>query len=222
MAKPPKPTFTDDQVMEAILEFLYQKRRKPTSVDSAKVGIMDIRKAMKEKGIERDDVIRNLLYLVEAKWVREEVEESQIGTGRRFITNKTKKYIITNQGMELFDDKSKFHRPDGLAGINIGNVSGVVVIGDDNFVRNEAVSLFNSLEELDRRLRVTSELSDEEKVNYRAEIKTVQSQLSKSPPDKDIVAKSWENIRNLAAVTSLVSFVERARPAIEQLLGSLT
>jgi len=212
------PPYADDQVKEEILRYLHEKRTNPRGIDSAKVGIMDLRRALKQKGIEQKEVIRNLLYLIEAKWVREEVEENQIWTGKRTFIQKSKTFIITNQGMELFDGKSKFHRPNGLAGINIQNVTGVVNLGDNNIIRNEAVNLYRTLEELDNRIRLADQLNDEEKLNYRAEIKTIESQLSKPSPDRNILSRSWSVLKGLATIGSLANFVEKVRPAIEQII----
>ncbi len=153
-------------------------------------------------------------------WVKEDVEKNQIRTVNGFFTQKTKKYIITNQGMEYFDEQSKFSRPSGLAGINIENVTGVVNIGDNNLIRNEAVDLFKVLQELENKIRVTEQLSDEDKVNYRAEVKTIESQLSKPSPDGNIIKRSWSVLKCLSTVVSLASGIEKVRPIIEQMLGS--
>jgi hypothetical protein len=217
--RPPPQSYTDDQVKDAILKYLHEKRTNPRGLDSAKVGIMELRKELKQKGIEQKEVIRNLLYLIEARWVREEVEENQIWTGKRTFVQKSKSFIITNQGMELFDEKSRFHRPDGLAGINIQNVTGVVNLGDNNIIRNEAVNLYKTLEELDNRIRMTDQLKDEEKLNYRAEVKTMQSQLSKPNPDKDILRKSWDALKGIATIGSLGNVIDKVGSALEQAIG---
>ncbi len=182
---------------------------------------MDIRRALKQKGIEQAQVIRNLLYLIEYRWVREEVEQGQIRRGNGFFPTTSKKYIITNQGMELFDEKSKFARPDGVAGIRIENVSGIVVVGNNNFARQEFFSLFKSLEELTDKIRLTDQLTDEKKVEYSAEVKTIQDQLAKPKPDKGIISKAWGALRFVGTLGSVANVWEKVKIGLEQAFGSL-
>lgn len=220
MVKTPATQFTDEQVRELILKFLYDKWKNPTGMNSAKKKISEIRSALKQKGLAQKEVIRNLQYLIETGWVKEIVEESRFYRGTSVIPTKSVSYMITSHGIEYFDGASKFPKKGSMAGIRIENVSGVVNIGDNNYIRTESVQLFKSLDELDNRIRMTDQLTDEDKLSYRAEVKTIQSQLSKSNPDKGIIARSWGALKGIATIGSMVSIIEKVRPGIEQIIGS--
>lgn len=212
--------FTDDDVKHAILEYLHERRVNARSIDSAKAGIMEIRSALKLRGMDQKSVIRNLLYLIEATWVREDIRTRQIRTrSGGFVTNESKTYIITNQGIEFFEGKSRFSKPDVPAGINIHNLNGVFSIGDNNLIRNETKHIYEKLEELENKIRLTDQLDDQAKINYRAEVKTIQSQLSKPNPDKDIVNRAYGALRNLAPIASLAPLVSTVGSQLLKIFG---
>jgi len=135
------PSFTDDEVGDAILRELYERRANARGMSNAKAGIMEIRRALKKKGIGQKQVIKNLLYLIEYGWVSEVVQQGQIKRGSGFFPTTTTKYMITNQGMELFDEESKFSRPQGVAGIRIENESGIVVVGKTNLQNQHLIKV---------------------------------------------------------------------------------
>lgn len=214
------PSFTDDDVKHTILEYLHGRRVNARSVDSAKAGIMEIRRALLLKGMDQKSVVRNLLYLMEATWVREDVKTRQIPTKKGgFIPSESKTYIITNQGVEFFEGKSKFSKPDVPAGINIHNLNGVFSIGDNNLIRNETKHIYEKLEELENKIRLTDQLDDQAKVNYRAEVKTIQSQLSKPTPDKNIVDRAYGALKNLAPIASLAPLVATVGNQLSKVFG---
>lgn len=219
MSKEQKPSFTDDQINREILRYLYQRWKSPKSIDGAKAKVSEIQKAMKSLGISREETNRNLCFLVDNSWVREEVKESQFSKGSAIFRGENRTYRILPSGVELFQGKSEFQKLDNVAGINFENISGIVNIGNGNYIRNESVDLFRFLDELDGKIRLTDQLTDVDKVGYRAEVKTIQSQLSKPQPDNDILSKSWNVLKGLSTVASLVSIIDKIRPMIEHVIG---
>jgi hypothetical protein len=218
-AKAEKPVFTDDHIKEEILRYLYGRWRNPKSIHGAKAKVSEIQKAMKVLGISREETNRNLSYLVDNGWVREEMKESHITAGKLTVLTEQRTFRIAPPGIEFFEGKSKFQKIDGAAGINLDNVSGVVVIGNRNVVRNESVNLFKSLDELDGKIRMSDQLTDEQKLDYQAEIKTIQSQLPKSNPDKDIVKKAWGSLEKLSTIAGIADLLIKIGPIIQKLLG---
>ncbi len=214
MAKTKKTSFTDDKIKELILEYLYQRWKTPRSIDGAKAKVSEIQKEMKSLNVSREETNRNLSYLTDNGWIKEELKESYFRKGQFSFPSESRTFRISTNGIELFQEKSKFQRAGDVAGINIQNVSGVVNIGNDNYIRNESVSLFRSLEELDGKIRLTDQLKDEDKLNYRAEIKTIQSQLSKANPDKDIIKKSWNILEKLTTLSGIADLISKIRPII--------
>ena len=221
MVKRTTPAYTEDQVKEAILAFLHEKWKNAAGVKSSKPQISEIREALKEKGMEQKEVRRNLQYLIDTNWVKQEVRPSTFHTGKRMVSTDTVSYMISSQGIDYFEGRSKFEKREGLAGIRIENVSGVVIIGNNNYVRQEYQHLFKSLDELDSKIRMTDELGDEKKLDYSSDVHTIQSQLSKANPDKGIISRAWNKIKEIAPIVGLANVVRQVGEEIVQQIGNL-
>ena len=142
----PKSEFkSDDEVRTAILEYLWKAWKNPRGMDSHKLKISQITSDLKIKGIEKRYVIRNLQYLIETGWVIEDIKESQFYTAKRSIPTEKKTYRVSKDGIDYFEGSSKFQKSNRLAGVNISDIrNSIIVLGDNNFVRDEYRELFES------------------------------------------------------------------------------
>lgn len=210
---------SDDNVRMAILEYLWKAWKNPRGMDSHKLKISQITSDLKKKGIEKRYVIRNLHYLIDTAWVIEDLKESQFFTGTRSVPTEKKTYRISKDGIDLFEGSSKFQKSNRLAGINMNDIkNSVIIIGDNNVVRNENEELFKSLDDLGRHIRINSEIPSEEKIDYQADIDTIKAQLVKSKPEKSIVEKAWSALKAVATINGVISFYTKVAPLIESLL----
>ena len=75
--------------------------------------------------------------------------------------------------------------------------------------------LFRWLSLLSEAVRGSS-LSDEEKLNYVAEIETIKAQLSKPEPDRNVVRLAWERLKPLASVVGVAETFLK----VAELIGS--
>ncbi len=98
-----------------------------------------------------------------------------------------------------------------MAGINITNIQGVTVVGQDNVVITRFEGLFRSLELLGAEIRATSELTDREKLSYQAEIETIKSQLMKEKPDRGILQRAWEAPKGISTLAGVAAAFELIR-----------
>jgi len=220
MPKTAKPTLTEDEIRIDILEYLYDAWKNPIGMDSHKLKISKITSDLKKKGIEKKYVVRNLIYLIETGWVNEEVKESQFFTGKMRIPTEKKSYRISKDGIDYFEGSSKFQKSNKLAGISMNDIkNSVIIVGDNNVVRNEYKDLFEVLEDLGRQIRINSQLSNEEKLEYQAEVDTIEAQIKKSEPDKSILKTSWGALEKLSTVAGIVEIIEKVRPFILKLIG---
>ena len=215
MPKKTKVELSDDSVREIILKYFYDALNESRGLESHKLKLKQIYKGLKERGIERKPAVRNLRYLIETKWILEEIKEIHFATRQ----GESKTYRISKDGIDLFEGSSKFQKSDRFTGINISNLTNsVVVIGNNNYVRNEHKDLAESLNKLGNQIRLSSELSDEQKVEYQAEINTINSQLAKSNPDKGIIQKSWEFLKGVSVVNSLITLFNHTSDLIKHFL----
>ena len=135
------------------------------------------------------------------------------------VPTEKKTYRVSKDGIDYFEGSSKFQKSNRLAGINISDVkNSVIILGDNNVVRNEHKELFEALDALGRHIRINSEISDEEKIDHQADIDTMKAQLMKLKPDKDIVGKAWSALKAIATINGVISFYTKVAPLIEPLI----
>lgn len=211
---------SDDDVREAILSYLYAAWKNPRGMDSHKLKISQITGDLKKNGLERKYVIRNLHYLLETGWAIEEVKESQFHTDTMSIPTEKKTYRISKDGIDYFAGSSMFQKSNRFTGISFSDIqNSVIVLGDNNIVRNEYKELSESLDNLGRHIRISSEIQSNEKINYQADIDTIKAQLMKPKPDKDIVRKAWDALKCVATINGVVGFVTKVAPLIASLIA---
>ncbi len=99
-------------------------------------------------------------------------------------------------GITHFEGPSKFVSSERFSGINITNIQGVTIVGNNNIVRDEFIDLFKSLELLEEIIKANNKLSDAEKVDLQSDIETIKNQLGKTEPDRNIIKAAWETIKN--------------------------
>lgn len=222
MAKKEKIEPSDDSVRDTILKCLYDSWKNPRGMKSFKLKISDVYSNLKKQGIGRKYVIRNMLYLIETGWVIEEIKESQFQKGSMKYVNESRTYRISKDGIDLFEGDSKFQKSNNLTGINMSNIqNSIIVLGNHNYVRQEYGEIAKTLTEFGSRIRMSSELSDDEKADYQSEIETIKSQLGKSNPSKSIIQKSWDALKDVATLSSVAEFYLKTQPLIVALLGKV-
>ena len=210
-----------DKVCEIILRFFYDTYKAARSLKRARVKISVIKKGLKQLGLTEKEIISNLHYLIQTDWIIKETESYQIRTKRGIINTRSEFYEISDKGVDHFDGVSRFQKTHPPSGINITNIQGVTIVGDGNIVNDKYSDLYGNLGLLSEEVMMSDKFSDEQKLNYHAEINTIKSQLSKTLPDKIIIAKAWNTLKQLATVAGIVGFFERVRVLIELLLKSL-
>lgn len=207
-----------DEICETILKFFYDIHKSTRSIKRARLKISDVKKGLKQLGLTEQEITHNLDYLIQTEWIIKDTESYQLHTDKRIINTIAEFYKISNNGIDHFNGLSKFQKMQEPKGINITNIQGVTVVGDGNIVNTQYSDLYRNLNLLAREVMKTDRLSDEEKLNYFAEINTIKSQLSKLSPDKDIIAKIWDKLKPLSTISGIVGFFEKVGVLIGLLL----
>ena len=183
------------------------------------VKISEIKRVLKDKGLTQQEIARNLYYLIQTGWVAENKKTLRIEKGGKTIYVEDVSYRITEVGINHFEGPSKFQRTSRLNGINIKNIRGVVVVGNDNIVYNKHSNLYRSLDLLGEEIRRSDKFSDKQKLTCQAEIDTIKSQLSKPTPDRSILRTAWDALRTIATIGGVINILEKVRALIEPLLA---
>ena len=220
MKKKEVKTYTPDEVRQKILAYLGECRKKARGLDSLMASSADIKKALAKEGISQNDTVQNFDYLVQHGWVNEKVIKRPYKTPRGFeVPNEKHLFGLSEVGLKYIEGESEFDRASVYSGINITNIGGVTVVGSNNVVRNEFVDILRAFTQLEGAVKISDNLSEEQKLDVQADIQTVKNQLSKSQPDKSIVKKAMESISFVGSLPGVVEVFKVAAQAVQRILG---
>jgi hypothetical protein len=165
---------------------------------------------MKAKGISQKQVNSNLDYLVQKGWVREVVTSRSYTTPQGMTQqSEIRTYKISDIGIDKLEAASIYRREERLSGINVTNIQGVTVIGSENIVNTQFSDLSRALAELEKVISESDALSDEDKLNVIADIGSLQSQLSKPKPIRDLVRTLWSGIEKVVTAAAFADVVTK-------------
>lgn len=210
---------TSDAIRKRILQFLDFKRSKARSLNSIQATITDIKKGLKEAGISQGEVVTNLDYLVQNGWVKEEVESRTFKSPKGFeFPCETRKYRLSDVGIKYIEGGSVFDTSNSFNGINITNMGGITVVGNNNIVRNEYLDIFRVLEQLENEVKLTDKIDDQRKLSTISDIRTIESQLSKPNPDVNILKAVIGTISFLGSVDGIINLYQKVEPLLKNLI----
>lgn len=205
---------------DKILRHLYAVHGKAKGPKGVAIGIRDLHNAMKNQGVRQADVVSNLDYLVQKGWVKQEVERRAFTTKRGNVQYaESKKYKISDIGIDKLEGGSIYHREESLSRINITNVQGVTVVGTGNIVNTEMLDLSRTLSELEKDVLSSQSLSNEEKLNTVADLETMQAQVSKPNPNRSVLRNIWSGIERVLQAAEFADLVIKVSSMIALLKG---
>ncbi len=209
----------DDEIRDAVLRCLYAFHRKARSPQSAGVGIRELGAGLKPRGYKQQEIAHNLDYLIQKGWVRQVVEERTFTT-RRGTTQQAQKvtYKVSDVGIDRLETASTYRSPPTVPQVNITNVRGVTVVGDGNVVNTTFTELARVLNEVRQAVLNAASVSDEQKLDAAAGIDTLQAQLQKPSPDKEIVKRVWGGIEKIVTAAGLAELLARAAALLAPLI----
>jgi hypothetical protein len=183
------------------------------------VTITDLQKALRPHGLKQQDVAHNLDYLVQKGWVREVIEERSFTTARGTRQSSERiTYKISDVGIDRLEAASTFRRSE-IGSINITNVHGVTVVGDGNIVSTTFTDLSRALSDARQIVLSQPELPESAKLDIVADIDTLQSQLQKPAPNRQVVGDVWEGLQRTLNGVGLVELGVKLAELIRPLLG---
>jgi hypothetical protein len=217
MAKPrPKPPQkSNTEIRQLLLRYFYDRNRKATSVRGKKgsaVKISDVKRDLKSQdGLTPQEVIGNLTYLLSQGWVVEvKVEKEYQAPGGTVIPSVTSYYQITAAGIDKIEGPGEFTMPK-FHGIKIDATGqNIITLGDGNQIDAQFGDLGKALADL-REGITKSGVPEAQKMNWVADIETVQSQLAKPTPSRGIIAAAWSTIKGAAVIAECIPLVERVQ-----------
>ena len=210
---------TDDTCREQILRFLYQRHKGSRGIRAQLIGIQDLQRELKTQfQMGQSEVSHNLDYLIQVGWVRKETEERSFQTRGMQLSRPQVKYKISDVGINHLEAGTIFQRPLSTQTVNITNVQGVTVVGNGNVVNTKFADLSRALDELDRAISTTKELTDEEKLDAGGDLATIRAQVAKKNPSKALLKQAWDSLNGLARIASLGTAVANVAGLLERSL----
>ena len=223
MKTAPAPTAANpnDAVRDAILRFLYDKSQSASSPTTACVLVSEIQKAMKaDHGIKRNRVGGNLDYLIQKGWVVEVLEQREVQTGRTRRINERRTYKISDTGIDLMQHPSLYRREEKAASyVNIGNVSGVAVVGDGNVVSQQYAALPQKLADFREAVQDEPKLTDEQRLEVLTGLNTMLSHVQSPHPDPTVLTTLWGLVQKAVTAGGAAHLVTEYGPGIAALIG---
>jgi hypothetical protein len=218
-----RPNRTSTEIRRILLQYFYDRNDRATSARGKKgsaIKISDIKRELKAShALSQQEIQSNLTYLLSQGWVEEEsVEKSFTAPGGTVIPSKTSFYKITAAGIDKIEGAGEFTM-QRFHGINI-NATGqnIITLGDGNQINASFSVLGKALVEL-RDAIAASDVDEQAKMIYVADIDTIQSQLAKPAPHKQIVAAAWESVKAAATIDGCAGLVMKVGTLIAGLVS---
>lgn len=215
------PQFSNEEIRQLILQYFYDRSNTATSLRGKKgsaVKMKDIKSELKKRHNFSDaQIVNNLSYLLSQNWVQEQIEKKSFTTpGGVAVPSEVHYYSITAAGTDKIEGPGKF-TPKRFDGINIKATGSVVTIGDGNQINVKFTDAAQALSEL-RKGITKSNLTDEEKLDAVTDIDSMQDQLAKASPNKNVLKLLWSNVEKIASVGAIADLAAKTVPYILPLL----
>jgi hypothetical protein len=211
--KEARETLTNNEIRSVILRYFYERNKNATSCRGKKgssVKISDVKRELKlARGLSQQEIQSNLTYLLSQGWVTEDaIEKSYTAPGGTVIPSTTHFYTIAAAGIDKIEGPGEFTMPK-FHDIKIeATGQNIITLGDGNQIDSKFGDLGQSLARL-RNAITASPVPESTKLEFVADIDTIQSQLAKPEPNPTIIRSAWEMVKGAAAINGCTALVAK-------------
>lgn len=200
-----------DLTREELLKFFYESSKNVIAQKLMFSSEPIIIRELEKNNFTKGEINSALLYLIDKKYVKSQ-QFPGLGGGKIY------KYRISAEGIDFFESKSKFSKNSHYPGVNVNNINGVIVIGNNNIVNSKFNDLYEELDNLKEEIGRVASFSDQEKINLQSDIDSIKSQLIKNNPSKEFVNILWNNFKVLSTVNGFIELYKKIDHLIVSLL----
>jgi hypothetical protein len=217
-----RPAHTNNEIRTIVLRYFYDRNKNATSsrgMKGSSVKISDVKRELKASyELSQQEVQSNLTYLISQGWVKEDaVEKSYTAPGGTVIPSTTNFYTITAPGIDKIEGPGEFTMPK-FHDIRIeATGQNIITLGDGNQIDARFGDLGRSLAEL-RNAITTSQAPESTKLEFVADIDTIQSQLAKPEPTPPIIKAAWEVVKGAASINGCTALVSKVAGLLQHFL----
>lgn len=186
--------YTEDEVKEKILRYLYDFNRAKGQWTSPVRVINDLRSS----DLDRIKITNNLNFLVGEKFIKSKKERvKSSGTSISL-----EKIMIDNKGIKLFEESKYSSKPFSSLTIQAGEGSNIVLI-DGNQYGTISQTTNLAINELDKLIEYIKSLNiiEDEKRNLTGDVEAIKAQLTKSNPAKTVIKVLWSSVSTAASLS---------------------
>lgn len=220
-----QPSRTADEIREIVLQYFYDRNQNATSrrgkSTGAAVTISVLRADLKAShGLTGQQVHANLTYLESQGWVEDRPVRKTVTTrSGGTIPSETSYYIITAAGIDRIGGPSAFMR-NRFEGIKIeATGQNIITLGDGNQINAEFQALGEALSSLRDSIKTSEKVDEAQKVDAIVDIDTLQTQLAKPNPNKQLVGQLWGAIEKAATLAGASDAAAKVTALLGALLG---
>jgi hypothetical protein len=212
----------NDEIRKQILRYFYERNAGATSRRGKRgsaVKISDAKRELKARfGLSQTEVMSNLTYLIDQKWVKTFDVEKTVNVRGGTIPSSVTWFEISAPGIDKFEEASDFQPAERYAGININATgSNVITLGDGNVVNAKYEQLHHKLSEFKQAISASNSVPEDQKLDLAADIESIKDQLAKTRPNKTVVRRLWSGLEKAATVGGLIEVADKIRPLIESI-----
>ena len=203
-------TNPNDKIRQQMLQYFYERNINASSEKGEKgshIKISDVKAELKAKhNLSQTQVTSQLTYLISSGWVDKVMDDRKFTTKRGAqIPRSQEWYVITAAGIDRIEESSsEFMRQNPYSNVNITAVNSAVQLGSGNVVNESFVGLAEDLGRLVQAI-TESDLPEEEKLSAIGDVETINGQLAKPNPSKEILKIAWNSLQNGKAATLIQS-----------------
>ncbi len=155
-------------------------------------------------GLTAQQIHSNLTYLESQGWVKDDpITKSVMTRAGGVIPSTTSYFVITAAGIDRIGGPSMFTR-DRFKGIRIeATGQNIITLGDGNQVNAKFQDIGESLVELRRAIKESDSIDEMQKMELVVDVDTLQTQLAKPTPNRELISRMWEGINRAASIAGL-------------------
>ena len=213
---------SNNDIRRIMLQYFYDRNTNATSSRGKKgsaVKMSDVKKELKVVyGLTQPEVQSNLTYLISQGWVEEDtIEKSFTAPGGTVIPSSTSFFRITAAGIDKIEGPGEFTMPK-FHGIKIeATGQNIITLGDGNQIQcqiHRSRTILSGAQRCNHCVRIPRVREDD----LGWSIETIQSQLAKPEPNRDIIRSAWETIKGAASINDCASLVQKVVGLIGEFL----
>ena len=145
------------------------------------------------------------------------IEKSFTAPGGTIIPSTTNFYTITAVGIDKIEGPGEFTMPK-FHDIKIeATGQNIITLGDGNQIDAKFGDLGQSLAQL-RTAITASQVPESTKLEFVADIDTIQSQLAKPEPNSTIIKSAWEVVKGAAVINGCTALVAKVAGLLQHFL----